>query len=993
MPANTVRIMVALIALLFTAVFAEANSDFQYYNNGGKITITGYSGTPAGMLVIPNTINGLSVTEIADGAFLNQSGYNDLLTGVSIPSTVTKIGDAAFFSCHGITQITLPTSLTQIGSGAFSFTGLSTISIPQSVTLIGSGAFSDLRNLTAINVHSSNASYSSLSGVLYNKTRTTLILHPPAKAGAFSIPSTVTSITFGAFASSTTLTAVTIPTSVTSIGSTAFASCSRLTSVAIPAGVTSIGSGAFRDCIGMASINVDPANPSYSSVDGVLFNQNQTTLIQCPAGRTGGFTIPPSCTAIGDSAFAGCAGLGSVTIPASVVTIGNSAFENCTSLGSADLPASVTLIGQRAFSRCLSLVEMEIPPGIITIMPYTFSQCAGLTSIVIPDSVTSIQNDAFYKCVSLQEVLIPSGVTSIGNETFSGCISLADAALPDGLTTIGYGAFSRCLSFQLISIPESVTTIGSGAFGYCAGLTQIHVASGNPFFHGLEGALFNKTQTTLIQVPSGKAGFYAIPNSVTSIGSSAFAGCRLLTQVTMGGNVASIGSSAFSYCTGLSDITLGTGVTSIGSAAFTGCTGIEQVTIGPNVATIESFAFSDCDNLDAFNVSAANPSFSSLDGVLYNKTQTTLIQCPGGLAGPVTVPSGVTTIQTNAFSDSRSLAAIHVAPANSAFSSIDGILFNITQTTLIRCPMGKSGTIQISAAVTSISNSAFAGCQQVSAFAVDINNPTYRSIDGVLYNKAGTTLLNCPPARSGAVTLSAIVTSVADGALGGCSFLTAIHVDPANPAYASVDGVLFNKSLSLLVQYPGGKTGYAIIPASVGILGWYAFDERDDLAGLVFLGNAPFSIWFSFDRSVPVQHFEGATGFSPSTWSSWSVINMGVQSPIKLWLLANAFPYDANMTSDMNGDGVSLLIAYALNLNPRDNLASSMPQSGLGGGFLSITYYAAKAGIIYRVETSGDLKTWTTQGVSISPQDANGFRTASVPATDAGRYVRLAVSE
>ncbi|HLP75553.1 MAG TPA: leucine-rich repeat domain-containing protein, partial [Candidatus Paceibacterota bacterium] len=507
-----------------------------------------------------------------------------------------------------------------------------------------------------------------------------------------------------------------------------------------------------------------------------------------------------------------------------------------------------------------------------------------------------------------------------------------------------------------------------------------------------EGVLLNKAQTTLIQVPSGRTGAYEIPNSATGIGDSAFAGCRLLTQVTMGGNVASIGGGAFSNCTGLSEIALGAGVTSVGSYAFSNCTGLEQVTIGPLVTTIGSSAFSGCDNLQAFNVSTTNPSFSSLGGLLYNKTQTNFIQCPGGFTGAVTVSSGVTTIDTNAFSLSRNLTAIHVDPANSAFSSINGILFNKTQTNIIRCPMGKSGTVQISAGVTSISYSAFFGCRQVAAFEVDLNNPAYRSLDGVLYNKAGTTLLNCPLGKSGAVTLSAIVTGITDGALGGCIFLTAIHVDPANPVYASVDGVLFNKSLSHLIQYPGGKTGYAIIPASVISLA-YAFDGRDNLAGLVFLGNAPSSTYYSFDTSVPVQHFEGAIGFSSSTWSSWTVIDMGVQSPIKLWLLTNAFPYDTNMSSDMNGDGVSLLMAYALNLNPRGNLASSMPQPGLSGGYLTITYYAAKAGITYRVETSGDLKTWTTQGVSISPQNANGYRTASVPATDAGRYIRLAVSE
>jgi hypothetical protein len=334
-----------------------------------------------------------------------------------------------------------------------------------------------------------------------------------------------------------------------------------------------------------------------------------------------------------------------------------------------------------------------------------------------------------------------------------------------------------------------------------------------------------------------------------------------------------------------------------------------------------------------------------------------------------------------------------VDPANASFSSIDGILFNKTQTTIIRCPMGKSGIAQIPAGVTSIVYSAFDGCRYITAYEVDLGNPSYRSLDGLLYDKAVTTLLRCPNEKSGTVTLPATVTGMAQGVFSGCRFLTAIDVDPANPVFSSVDGVLFNKSRSLLIQFPGGKTGYAIIPASVVSLGWSAFDERDDLSGLVFLGNSTSTMFFSFDDSVPVQHFEGAIGFSPSIWSSWTILNMGAQTPVILWLLTNGFPHDSNLSSDMNGDGVSLLMAYALNLNPRDNLASSMPQPGYGGGMLSITYYSATAGITYRAETSGDLKTWTTQGVSISSPNPGGYRTASVPATGNQRYLRLAVSE
>ena len=1017
MPLRTDRIVVVLVALFFAAALPEANAEFLYTTNSGKITITGYAGVPAGNLVIPNTINGLPVTEIADQAFSNQFSDNDLLTGISIPSTVTRIGNGAFFSCHGITQINLPISLTQIGSSSFSFTGLSTIIIPQSTSTIGSFAFSDCRNLTSINVHSANPSFSGLFGVLYNKTRTTLILHPPAKAGAFSIPSTVTSIGSGAFASSTALTDVTIPASVTSIGSTAFASCSRLSSVSIPAGVASIGSGAFRDCHGLASIHVDPANPSYSSVDGVLFNLDQTTLIQCPAGRSGGFDIPSGCTVISDSAFAGCVGLGQVTIPMGLGTIGARAFENCIGLIAAGLPASVTTIGQSAFSGCVSLQEAVIPPGVTAIGNSAFSGCVSITSATLPDGLASIGDSAFSGCISITSATLPNGLSSIGSSMFSGCKSLQSISVPDsvttiqsyaftgctsltsvqlpvGLTTIGTNAFASCNSLQSITLPQLVSSIGVSAFGYCTQLTGIDVHPSNPTYSTLDGVLFNKAQTTLIQFPSGRPGTYGVPAGVTSIGDSAFGGCHSLANVTMGGDVLSIGSNAFLNCTALDEFTLGTGVTGIGLSAFSDCMNLEQINIGPNVTTIGNYAFSDCGNLVAIQVDAANLSFSSLNGILYNKAQTNLILCPGGLSGAVTIPSGVSTINTKAFSDCQEITAIHVDPASSAFSSIDGILFNKIQTTIIRCPLGKSGVVQIPASVTGMAGTPFYDCGDISAFEVDINSTAYRSLDGALYNKAGTKLLQYPPAKPGVITISAVVTGIAEGALGGCLFLTAINVDPANPVYASVDGVLFNKGLSHLIQYPGGKTGYAFIPASVSSLGSSsAFDARDDLAGVVFLGNKPSSTYFSFHKSVPIQHFSGAIGFLSWSGLSLPVINMGAQSPIKLWLLENAFPFNTTMISDMNGDGVSLLMAYALNLPPRDNLASSMPQSGLGGGFLSITYYSAKAGIVYAVETSEDLKIWTTQGVSISPQSTNGFRTASVPATDGARYIRLAVSE
>ena len=144
---------------------------------------------------------------------------------------------------------------------------------------------------------------------------------------------------------------------VVGIGSSAFANCTRLTSVTIGNSVTSIGGFAFYNCTRLTSINVDASNTVYSSQDGFLYDKAKTVLIQCPGGKSGGFTIPDGVTSIEKNAFSSCTGLTSVTIPNSVTTIVREAFSGCSGLTSVTIPASVTSIGDDAFSRCYNLTS------------------------------------------------------------------------------------------------------------------------------------------------------------------------------------------------------------------------------------------------------------------------------------------------------------------------------------------------------------------------------------------------------------------------------------------------------------------------------------------------------------------------------------------------------------------------------------------------------------------------------------------------------------
>jgi len=319
-------LVLALLLAVTPPVALQAQ--FTFATNNGALTITGYTG-PGGAVTIPDTTNGLPVTSIGNNAFY----YSTNLTSATIPNTVTNIGEEAFSHC----------------------TSLTSVSIPNSVVSIGSSAFFRCYSLNAITVDALNASYSSVDGVLFNKSQTTLIQYPLGKSGSYTIPNGVTNIVSEAFRDCPDLISITIPDSVASIGSEAFRGCLGLTTVTIPKSVTSIGDNLFSFCTNLSAIAVDALNSSYSSVDGVLFNKSQTLLIQCPGGRVGNYTIPNSATILGSRAFWSCTSLASVTIPNSVAYLGQAVFRHCSGLTRITIPSSVINMGGLTFDSCINL--------------------------------------------------------------------------------------------------------------------------------------------------------------------------------------------------------------------------------------------------------------------------------------------------------------------------------------------------------------------------------------------------------------------------------------------------------------------------------------------------------------------------------------------------------------------------------------------------------------------------------------------------------------
>ena len=480
---------------------------------------------------IKSIIIGDNVTSIGSYAFR----FCSSATSITIGKSVKSIGEYAFKGCSELTSVTIPNSVTSIGGYAFAdCSKVTSVTIPNSVTSIGGSAFWYCSSLTSIN-----------------------------------IPNSVTSIGHAAFSECSSLSSVTIGNSVKSIGKFTFSNCSSLTSVTIPNSVTSIGEYAFDDCPSLTSVTMQSNTPP--TVEESAFkniSSNAVLYISDTANKQAYHN------ALGQYFSEIVGGRTPFPYEIEIKFHENRGTIEFVQQPDWDKPAIVKAIPKEGYVFGLwEDGEIGNPRTFYVTSDTTFWAYFAPTSGECGDNLTWKYSNHILTisgtgdmwdfsgtnvpwedlCGQVHTISLPTGITSISNRAFFAFTEIASIDLPSSLISIGSSAFMYCEKLTSITIPNSVTSIGYEAFYGCSSITCVILtaSSEEDFCKGKGNKLLSSRGVDCqrkIQINGTEVTDFTIPNSVTSIGDSAFMDCSSLTSITIGSGVTSIGNGAFYGC-------------------------------------------------------------------------------------------------------------------------------------------------------------------------------------------------------------------------------------------------------------------------------------------------------------------------------------------------------------------------------------------------------------------------------------------------------------
>ena len=566
------------------------------------------------------------VSSIGDGAF---SGCKLLQTlDLSHLTQLKTIGTEAFKDCEKITSFVVPEGVTTVGDKAFSgCIALTSVSLPSTLTKMGTytndtlvtlDAFEGCVALVTLTVANGNAKFATKDGVLFNGDKSELYFCPANNAGnegVLDLPNTLTRIwprafaanegvrkiifsqginspTFtvgaSAFSGNSTLKEVDLPEGLAEVSENMFYGCPSLEKVYIPATVTLIKNRAFGECESLTTVTFDTTKTyildiedvtsgqswsgsmTYNYYDAPFYGCDSLTTIQLPEGtkKIGAcafygirslnmITIPSTVEVIGAQAFSSAFGDGTtekeLVIPESVKTLGEQAFYG-SGITKATIKMSGETIGMGAFSASdLNSVDIS-QSNVKTIAAEAFEYC-DITTFVWNDMVTSIGDLAFYGS-AFGEFVLPATVKTIGNEAFKYGEEMTSFSCAAGsvLEKIGDGAFWRCESLVTVTLPASIKTIGANAFYYCSALTSVNfledVTTGQSKLEKIGNEAFAYTALTSFTFPET-----AKVITSASFGGPIFKNCTELTTINLSSTVASF-EGALDYCSSISTITV-----------------------------------------------------------------------------------------------------------------------------------------------------------------------------------------------------------------------------------------------------------------------------------------------------------------------------------------------------------------------------------------------------------------------------------------------------
>ncbi len=623
---------------------------------------------------------------------LHCSPKNSSGTSFTVPSTVKKIGDYAFYYHYdsGINSINFNEGLEEIGDYAFYYnTLLSNLNFPSTLKRIGKSAFNCISAQGNIQV------------VMFNEGLEEI--GESAFVGAYFKDS---------FA---------LPSTIKKIGEYAFTNCTAIKEFTFPRDLEEFHANAFFGATGLITIKLESGNTNFKIEDNILYTADGTKCVFCPSGRTEKVKLIDTVTEIGEFAFAMVDQCQEYELPLSLQKIGDYAFKDCYGLKSFIIPDSVTEIGQGCFEFCEKLTSITIGTGLSIIPVYAFGDCYSLNNVVIPSNVTRIEENAFSGCSKLSTVQFNEGLKYIGAYAFKWfaqssaeesefptyeSASMSELVLPNSLEEIGDGAFANQGALKTVTLGKNLKTIGVDIFAD-TDIQSLFVNGANPYFSTENNILYSKDKTIAYYCLKNYQGALILPSTLKEIKDRAFENCKNITSVTFPASLRIIGSGAFHSAFSSSNKTtleFNEGLTTIMDGAFY-MSSLYGVKFKEGLTTIGDSAFALCD-----------------------------------LEGELVLPESLQTIGHQAFTSNRQLTSL----------TLGDNITTIGDEAFASC-VGLSGTIKLPAKLSKLGLRIFLNNEKIDGFDLK-DNASFTYKDGIIFDKEIKTVVMAAPKGCLAIT-------------------------------------------------------------------------------------------------------------------------------------------------------------------------------------------------------------------------------------------------